>query len=59
MNIEHIILNWMQSWASAESNSFSSLFNLPYSKDIHYFIPAMNIANTTATCQMYVSIFVY
>ena len=31
------ILTRVQSKAYTEPSSFSSLFNLPYSKDIHYF----------------------
>ena len=32
------ILTWVWSWVCTEPSSFSSLFNLPYSKDIHYFM---------------------
>ena len=32
------ILTRVQSEAYTESSSFSSLFNLPYSKDVHYFM---------------------
>ena len=38
------ILTRVQSKAYTEPSSFSSLFNLPYSKDIHYFSQARHIA---------------
>ena len=41
------ILTRVQSEAYTEPISFSSLFNLPYSKDIHYFSQARHIAHST------------
>ena len=41
------ILTWVWSWVCTEPSSFSSLFNLPYSKDIHYFSPARHISHST------------
>ena len=41
------ILTRVQSKAYSEPSSFSSLFNFPYSKDIHYFIQARHIAHST------------
>ena len=45
------ILTRVQSKAYTEPSSFSSLFNLPYSKDIHYFSQARNIAHFTTQCR--------
>ena len=45
------ILTRVQSKAYTEPSSFSSLFNLPYSKDIHYFSQARHIAHSTTQCQ--------
>ena len=41
------ILTRVQSKAYTEPSSFSSLFNLPFSKDIHYFSQARHIAHST------------
>ena len=41
------ILTQVQSKAYMEPSSSSSLFNLPYSKDIHYFSQARHIAHST------------
>ena len=40
------ILEWVWSWICTEPSSFSSLFNIPYSKDIYYFIPARHITHS-------------
>ena len=45
------ILTRVQSKAYTEPSSFSSLFNLPYSKDIHYFSQARHIAHSTTQCR--------
>ena len=45
------ILTRVQSKAYTEPRSFSSLFNLPYSKDIHYFSQARHIAHSTTQCR--------
>ena len=45
------ILTRAQSKAYTEPSSFSSLFNLPYSKDIHYFSQARHIAHSTTQCR--------
>ena len=44
-------LTRVQSKAYTEPSSFSSLFNLPYSKDIHYFSQARHIAHSTTQCR--------
>ena len=47
------ILTRVQSKAYTEPSSFSSLSNLPYSKDIHYFSQARHIAHPTTQCRMF------
>ena len=47
------ILTRMQSKAYTEPSSSSSLFNLPYSKDIHYFSQARQIAHSTTQCRKF------
>ena len=42
-----IILTRVQSKANTEPSCFSSLFNLPYSKDIHYFSQARHLAHSS------------
>ena len=46
------ILTKLQSKACTEPCSFSSLFNQPYSKDVHYISQARHIAHSTCQCQM-------
>ena len=41
----------VQSKSYTEPSSFSSLFNLPYSKDIHYFSQARYIAHSSTQCR--------
>ena len=45
------ILTRVQSKDYKEPSSFNSLFNLPYSKDIHYFSQARHIAHSTTQCR--------
>ena len=45
------ILTRVQSKAYTEPSSFSSLFNLLYSKDIHYLSQARHIAHSTTQCR--------
>ena len=47
------ILTRVQSKAYTEPSSFSSLFNLPYSKNIHYFSQARHIAHPTTQCRKF------
>ena len=43
----------MQSKAYTEPSSSSSLFNLPYIKEIHYFSQARHIAHSTTKCRKF------
>ena len=45
------ILTRVQSKAYTEPSSFSSLFNLSYSEDIHYSSQARHIAHSTTQCR--------
>ena len=48
-----IILTRVQNQAYTEPSSFSSLFNLPYRKDMHYFSQARHIAHPTTQCRKF------
>ena len=47
------MLTRVQSKACTEPSSSSSLFNLPYSKDIHYFSQVRHIAHPTTQCRKF------
>ena len=51
-----IILTRVQSKAYTEPSSFSSLFNLPFCKDINYFSQPRHIAHFTTQCRKYLYI---
>ena len=47
------ILTRVQSKAYTEPSSFNSLFNLPFSTDIHNFSQARHIAHSTTQCHKF------